>query len=106
MFFPDVPGQVITVNLEMDARAPFALTRANRGSRIEEEVPNASELRILASDVSGMVDAARSKPYSLQLWTAMAARRLYAEMLPGRGIVRMCPSWIVVLGLARTRGRG
>lgn len=29
VFFPDVPGQVITVALEMDARAPFALTRAN-----------------------------------------------------------------------------
>ncbi|MCG8505188.1 MAG: efflux RND transporter permease subunit [Sphingomonadales bacterium] len=29
VFFPDVPGQVITVSLEMDARAPFALTRTN-----------------------------------------------------------------------------
>lgn len=29
VFFPDVPGQVITVSLEMDARAPFTLTRAN-----------------------------------------------------------------------------
>ena len=29
VFFPDVPGQVITVNLEMDARAPFELTKAN-----------------------------------------------------------------------------
>ena len=31
VFFPDVPGQVITVNLEMDARAPFALTRDKHG---------------------------------------------------------------------------
>lgn len=29
VFFPDVPGQVITVSLEMDARAPFTLTSAN-----------------------------------------------------------------------------
>ena len=29
VFFPDVPGQVITVSLEMDARAPFQLTKAN-----------------------------------------------------------------------------
>ncbi|MEW8525437.1 MAG: efflux RND transporter permease subunit [Candidatus Thiodiazotropha endolucinida] len=29
VFFPDVPGQVITVNMEMDARAPFGLTRYN-----------------------------------------------------------------------------
>lgn len=28
-FFPDVPGQIVTVNLEMDARAPFSLTRDN-----------------------------------------------------------------------------
>jgi multidrug efflux pump subunit AcrB len=27
VFFPDVPGQIITVNLEMDARAPFNLTK-------------------------------------------------------------------------------
>ncbi|MCR9137672.1 MAG: efflux RND transporter permease subunit [Alphaproteobacteria bacterium] len=35
VFFPEVPGQIITVNLEMDARAPFALTRANI-DRIEQ----------------------------------------------------------------------
>ena len=29
VFFPDVPGQIITVTLEMDARAPFKLTRKN-----------------------------------------------------------------------------
>lgn len=29
VFFPDVPGQIITVNVEMDARAPFELTKDN-----------------------------------------------------------------------------
>lgn len=29
VFFPDVPGQIITINLEMDARAPFRLTKTN-----------------------------------------------------------------------------
>jgi multidrug efflux pump subunit AcrB len=29
VFFPEVPGQIISVNLEMDARAPFELTKAN-----------------------------------------------------------------------------
>ena len=29
VFFPDVPGQIITVKLEMDARAPFQLTKSN-----------------------------------------------------------------------------
>jgi multidrug efflux pump subunit AcrB len=35
VFFPDVPGQIITVNLEMDSRAPFSLTRDNV-QRIED----------------------------------------------------------------------
>jgi multidrug efflux pump subunit AcrB len=35
VFFPDVPGQIVTVNLEMDARAPFSLTRDNV-QRIED----------------------------------------------------------------------
>lgn len=29
VFFPDVPGQIITINMEMDARVPFELTKAN-----------------------------------------------------------------------------
>ncbi len=29
VFFPEVPGQIITVSMQMDARAPFGLTRAN-----------------------------------------------------------------------------
>ncbi|WP_371225390.1 efflux RND transporter permease subunit [Roseovarius sp. 2305UL8-3] len=35
VFFPEVPGQLITVNLEMDPRAPFSLTRDNV-NRIED----------------------------------------------------------------------
>ena len=29
VFFPDVPGQVVSIQLEMDARAPFSLTKSN-----------------------------------------------------------------------------
>ena len=29
VFFPDVPGQIISINVKMDARAPFELTRTN-----------------------------------------------------------------------------
>ncbi len=29
LFFPDIPGQIITVNLEMDARAPFSLVASH-----------------------------------------------------------------------------
>ena len=35
VFFPDIPGQMITVNMEMDARAPYRLTLDN-ANRIEE----------------------------------------------------------------------
>ncbi len=40
VFFPDVPGQIISINLEMDARAPFPLTKKNieRIQSIGEEV--------------------------------------------------------------------
>ena len=31
VFFPDIPGQIITINLEMDARAPGYLTRDHMG---------------------------------------------------------------------------
>lgn len=34
VFFPDIPGQLITVHMEMDARAPYRLTLANT-DRIE-----------------------------------------------------------------------
>lgn len=36
VFFPEVPGQVITIDLEMDGRAPFSLTKENV-ERIEAE---------------------------------------------------------------------
>ncbi len=44
VFFPDIPGQIITVNLEMDGRAPFNLTRSNTekihaiGEQLNEEI--------------------------------------------------------------------
>ncbi|MEM9106834.1 MAG: efflux RND transporter permease subunit, partial [Pseudomonadota bacterium] len=44
VFFPDVPGQIITVSVEMDARAPFRLTRQNvehiqdKGMDLSEEM--------------------------------------------------------------------
>jgi multidrug efflux pump subunit AcrB len=50
VFFPDVPGQIVTVNVEMDARAPFALTKANmdrieaEGRALNEELRIASRL--------------------------------------------------------------
>ena len=50
VFFPDVPGQIITVNLVLDARAPFRLTRENVehihaiGVELNEEIHNDKKL--------------------------------------------------------------
>ncbi len=76
VFLPDVPGQVITVGLEMDARAPFELTRANIerietvGRRLNEELrqERAMEFAPIHSFFT-IVDGAGSA-------------RLYAELLP------------------------
>lgn len=37
VFFPDIPGQIITVQMNMDPRAPLALT-ANNASHIEQTI--------------------------------------------------------------------
>ncbi len=76
VFFPDVPGQVITVNVEMDARAPFALTRANI-DRIEAAGRALNEdLRVAAG-----MDTAPIQTIFTIIEDAGNAR-IYAEMLP------------------------
>lgn len=76
VFFPDVPGQLITVNLEMDARAPFALTRDNI-DRIE------SEGRALNSELAA---AAGMEHAPIQTFFTIVdgagSAQIYAEMLP------------------------
>ncbi|MVO18403.1 efflux RND transporter permease subunit [Parasedimentitalea huanghaiensis] len=76
VFFPDVPGQIITVNLEMDARAPFALTKANV-DRIEKL---GRELNTEIAEGEGM-----EKPPIKTFFTLISSAgsaQLYAEMLP------------------------
>ncbi|MEM8590972.1 MAG: efflux RND transporter permease subunit [Pseudomonadota bacterium] len=76
VFFPDVPGQIITVSMEMDARAPFALTRANM-DRIEAEGRALNEeLRVAA----GMEEAPIQSFFTLVDGTEGA--QIYAELLP------------------------
>lgn len=76
VFFPEVPGQIITVNLEMDARAPFQLTRANLerireiGSELNEQVKRQHSL-----------DTAPIRSMFLLISDASSAR-LYAELTP------------------------
>ena len=76
VFFPDVPGQVITVSLEMDARAPFSLTQSNV-DRIEKIGRDLNEeLRVGAN-----MDAPPIKTFFVLIEGAHSAK-IYAEMLP------------------------
>lgn len=76
VFFPDVPGQVITVNLEMDARAPFSLTRDNV-DRIE------AEGRALNAEIA---EAAGMEIQPIQTFFTIVdgagSAQIFAEMLP------------------------
>ncbi len=76
VFFPDVPGQVISINMEMDARAPFALTKANI-DRIESV---GRELNEELRDREGM-DVAPIETFFTIVNSAGSAQ-IYAEMLP------------------------
>ncbi|MBO6640169.1 MAG: efflux RND transporter permease subunit [Roseitalea sp.] len=75
-FFPEVPGQVITINLEMDARAPFALTNASI-DRIERAGHNLNaELQARA----GMQALPISSFFTII--ESAGSAQIYAEMLP------------------------
>ncbi len=76
VFFPDVPGQVITVDLEMDARAPFALTKANL-----------EKIRAVGERLNGALQTEKSleeppiRSMFLQIGDATSAQ-IYAELTP------------------------
>jgi multidrug efflux pump subunit AcrB len=76
VFFPDVPGQVITVNLEMDARAPFSLTRDNvdrieaQGRRLNKEL----------AAKAGMKELPIRTFFTIV--NGAGSAQIYAEMLP------------------------
>ncbi len=76
VFFPDVPGQMITISLEMDARAPFALTRAN----IDRIETIGRTLNVDLRDRAGM-DRAPIQTFFTIIDGAESAQ-IYAEMLP------------------------
>ncbi|MEM6986725.1 MAG: efflux RND transporter permease subunit [Pseudomonadota bacterium] len=92
VFFPDVPGNIITVNLEMDARAPFALTSHNieqirtLGETLNRELADTAQLDqppIRALFV--IVDSATTAQIVAEL-TPIAER-------PGVEILHMVKQW-------------
>lgn len=76
VFFPDVPGQIITINLEMDARAPFSLTQENI-DRIEDI---GRALNAELAEAAGM-ETAPIQTFFTTINDAGSAQ-IYAELLP------------------------
>ncbi len=76
VFIPDIPEQVITVNMEMDARAPYRLTLDN-ANRIEKVAESINKELI---DSHGLAE----KPirHILVVVTGALAVELYAELTP------------------------
>ena len=76
VFFPDVPGQIITVSLQMDPRAPFPLTRRNVerihdiGEQLNAELQQQHQLK--AAPIHGMFVAITGAEQAV----------IYAEMTP------------------------
>ncbi len=75
VFFPDVPGQVITVALEMDTRAPFALTRANV-ERIQ------AEGEALNAELASTYGQAAPITSVFTLINSAQSAEIYAELRP------------------------
>ncbi|WP_377191677.1 efflux RND transporter permease subunit [Ruegeria meonggei] len=76
VFFPEVPGQIITMNVEMDARAPFSLTRANV-DRIESALNDLNTE--LANDAGMSILPVRSV---FTIISGAGEAQIYAEMIP------------------------
>jgi multidrug efflux pump subunit AcrB len=92
VFFPDVPGQIITVNLEMDARAPFSLTKQHVehiqaiGRDLNIEIQQRESLdRPPITTQFLMIDEARSAQIYAEL-TPVSAR-------PSIGIMDILKEW-------------
>lgn len=76
VFLPEVPGQIITVSLEMDARAPFGLTKKN----IEHIERVGAELSAEIQAEAGL-----SQPpirTSFLLVAGASSAQIYAELIP------------------------
>lgn len=98
VFFPEVPGQVITISLEMDARAPYALTRANI-DRIEQI---GRELNTELQQGAGLATPPVRTFFSLIENAGQA--QIYAEMLPvaerpGVPILEVVRQWRARVGV-------
>ena len=85
VFFPDVPGQIITISLEMDSRSPFALTQKNM-ARIQEVGQSVN--RALQTKYQLVKPPIQT---SFQIIMGADSAQLYAELTPisDRGQLKM-----------------
>lgn len=92
VFFPDVPGRVITVSLEMDSRAPFRLTRENL-ERIERAGAAMSvelaETHALAEPPVRSVFFLVSNAQTAELYAELSP----TEARPGLTVAEMVRDW-------------
>ena len=91
VFFPDIPGSLITVTMEMDQRSPYTLT-----------VKNADKIEKAAQEVNDdlMREFDLERPPIARIMTAIndtTEMELYAELLPenlrGTGTVDIVNRW-------------
>lgn len=76
VFFPDVPGQIITVNMEMDTRSPFDLTQQNM-----EWIEHQGQTLNLELQEKFGLDSPPIRTMLLLVSSAQSAQ-LYAELIP------------------------
>ena len=92
VFFPDVPGQIISVHMEMDARAPFSLTKYNieKIQAIGEDINREAHAR-----------AALDEPPIRAMFVIISSTtsaQIFAELTPVKdrptvGIIDLAQSW-------------
>jgi multidrug efflux pump subunit AcrB len=92
VFFPEVPGQIITVSLKMDARAPFALTAAN----VDKIETIGKDLNTKLAELHGMEHPPIQSVFTLISDASTA--EIYAELLPvaerpAVGVLDVVRSW-------------
>jgi multidrug efflux pump subunit AcrB len=92
VFFPEIPEQVITINMEMDARAPYRLTLANT-ERIETVARELNDALVAAHRLE-------EKPirHILVVVSGAFAVEIYAELSPskvrdGLGTLEILRDW-------------
>jgi multidrug efflux pump subunit AcrB len=76
VFFPEVPGQIIRINMEMDARAPYNLTvsHINKIDAIREEL-NKEYVKSGRSETPPIA-------HILKIVTDASSAEIYAELIP------------------------